>query len=419
MRSLDALLADHNKGIPPLREFILPGGTRAAALAHLARTVCRRAERSVVALGRAEPVGERARQYLNRLSDLLFVLGRALNRAGKRGDVLWRHERKEKDLTMRTLLLALLLRPARRGRASARDAVQPRQPECRGRSRNTERPARRRRWWRRPKAPIRRSSPTASTARCSARSRPPLRSSRVKARSGAYQTLPVYEKSRVARWRVRQELRLESADFAAATELIGKLQASLMVTGMNAVGVGRGAAQGRECAASPRRWRRSRNARALVRDAMKAKGLPCARPAGIAREQQPAAPDARDGGALAAGSRAARRGAGKHAHPYHGVRNHPVAVNAGAVNPGAGLESSPMPAHAPPHPRPRLRRVRHGRRLARLDPARMPRARPQRRRSRRRLGRLRRRLARRLPAGDGARALGRAAVDEHRRSCTG
>jgi predicted secreted protein len=55
----------------------------------------------------------------------------------------------------------------------------------------------------------------------------------VKARSGAYQTIPVYEKGRVARWRVRQELRLESADFAAATELIGKLQASLMVTGMN------------------------------------------------------------------------------------------------------------------------------------------------------------------------------------------
>jgi cob(I)alamin adenosyltransferase len=93
---LDALLAAHNRGIPPLKEFILPGGTRAAALAHMSRTVCRRAERSVIALGRAEPVGERARQYLNRLSDLLFVLGRALNRAGKRGDVLWRHERKKR-----------------------------------------------------------------------------------------------------------------------------------------------------------------------------------------------------------------------------------------------------------------------------------------------------------------------------------
>jgi cob(I)alamin adenosyltransferase len=93
---LDGLLATYNRDLAPLKEFILPGGTRAAALAHLSRTVCRRAERSVVALGHAEPVGERARQYLNRLSDLLFVLGRALNRAGRRGDVLWRHERKKK-----------------------------------------------------------------------------------------------------------------------------------------------------------------------------------------------------------------------------------------------------------------------------------------------------------------------------------
>ena len=93
---LDALLESYNKRLPPLKEFILPGGTRAAALAHLSRTICRRAERSLVALGRAEPVGERARQYLNRLSDLLFVLGRTLNRAGGRGDVLWRHERGKK-----------------------------------------------------------------------------------------------------------------------------------------------------------------------------------------------------------------------------------------------------------------------------------------------------------------------------------
>ena len=85
-----------NKRLTPLREFILPGGTRAAALAHLSRTTCRRAERSLIALGRTEPVGEHARQYLNRLSDLLFVLGRALNRAARRGDVLWRHERKKR-----------------------------------------------------------------------------------------------------------------------------------------------------------------------------------------------------------------------------------------------------------------------------------------------------------------------------------
>ena len=91
---LEALLDAYNKNLPALKEFILPGGTRAAAAAHLARAVCRRAERSLVALGRSEAVGERARQYLNRLSDLLFVLGRALNRAG-RGDVQWRHERKK------------------------------------------------------------------------------------------------------------------------------------------------------------------------------------------------------------------------------------------------------------------------------------------------------------------------------------
>lgn len=91
---LDDLLAAYNKRLPALKEFILPGGTRAAAAAHLARAVCRRAERSLVALGRAEPVGAHARRYLNRLSDLLFVLGRTLNRAGRRGDVLWRHERK-------------------------------------------------------------------------------------------------------------------------------------------------------------------------------------------------------------------------------------------------------------------------------------------------------------------------------------
>jgi len=93
---LDRLLETYNKRLPALKEFILPGGTRPAAMAHLARTVCRRAERSLVALERAEPAGPYALQYLNRLSDLLFVLGRVLNRAGKRGDVLWRHERKKR-----------------------------------------------------------------------------------------------------------------------------------------------------------------------------------------------------------------------------------------------------------------------------------------------------------------------------------
>jgi cob(I)alamin adenosyltransferase len=86
---LETLLDGFNAELAPLKEFILPGGTRAAALAHFARTVCRRAERSLVALARKEEVGEVARVYLNRLSDLLFVLGRVLNRAGGHGDVLW------------------------------------------------------------------------------------------------------------------------------------------------------------------------------------------------------------------------------------------------------------------------------------------------------------------------------------------
>jgi len=93
---LEKLVEDWNAGLPPLKEFILPGGSRAAAAAHLARTVCRRAERSVVALGRAEKVSDLARQYLNRLSDLLFVTGRLLNRHAGRADVQWRHQRAPK-----------------------------------------------------------------------------------------------------------------------------------------------------------------------------------------------------------------------------------------------------------------------------------------------------------------------------------
>jgi cob(I)alamin adenosyltransferase len=91
---LEKLLDEYNAKLPALKEFILPGGTRAAAAAHLARTVCRRAERKLVALGRKEKVGAPARQYLNRLSDLLFVLGRTVNREAGRGDVLWRREKK-------------------------------------------------------------------------------------------------------------------------------------------------------------------------------------------------------------------------------------------------------------------------------------------------------------------------------------
>lgn len=91
---LEKRLEAWNADLAPLKEFILPGGSRAAAAAHVARTVCRRAERALVALGREEAVGQHARQYLNRLSDLLFVAGRVLNRAAGRGDVQWRHQRK-------------------------------------------------------------------------------------------------------------------------------------------------------------------------------------------------------------------------------------------------------------------------------------------------------------------------------------
>lgn len=86
---IESMVEQHNGELPMLKEFILPGGSRAAALAHLARTVCRRSERAVVELGTHEPVGDHVRQYLNRLSDLLFVFGRTLNRAAGRGDVLW------------------------------------------------------------------------------------------------------------------------------------------------------------------------------------------------------------------------------------------------------------------------------------------------------------------------------------------
>lgn len=94
---LDEALARYNETLPRLAEFILPAGTRSAALAHVARTVARRAERAVVALAAHEAVHAAPRQYLNRLSDLMFVLARVLNRANLDGlggdDVYWRSER--------------------------------------------------------------------------------------------------------------------------------------------------------------------------------------------------------------------------------------------------------------------------------------------------------------------------------------
>ncbi len=93
---LDEALATHNARLPKLEEFILPAGTRAAAQAHVCRTVARRAERSVVALGQSEPIHDTPRRYLNRLSDLLFVLARVLNRMDGGDDVYWKSERMKK-----------------------------------------------------------------------------------------------------------------------------------------------------------------------------------------------------------------------------------------------------------------------------------------------------------------------------------
>jgi cob(I)alamin adenosyltransferase len=95
--ALDTALEKYNATLPRLQEFILPAGTRAAALAHVCRTVARRAERAVVALDLAEALNESPRQYLNRLSDLLFVLSRVLNRMNGGDDVYWKSERLAKQ----------------------------------------------------------------------------------------------------------------------------------------------------------------------------------------------------------------------------------------------------------------------------------------------------------------------------------
>jgi cob(I)alamin adenosyltransferase len=91
---LDALLEKYNADLPPLKDFILPAGSRAASIAHICRTVCRRAERTMVSLGKAEIMNAHPRQYVNRLSDLMFVLSRVLNRFGGGSDVLWEKDRK-------------------------------------------------------------------------------------------------------------------------------------------------------------------------------------------------------------------------------------------------------------------------------------------------------------------------------------
>ncbi len=94
--SLEAYLEKYNENLTPLKDFILPGGTNAAALCHAARGICRRAERKVVSLSNRSETSPLARQYLNRLSDLLFVLSRYLNHCAHAKDVIWQRDRRGK-----------------------------------------------------------------------------------------------------------------------------------------------------------------------------------------------------------------------------------------------------------------------------------------------------------------------------------
>ena len=94
IEALEHQLDHYNADLPVLKEFILPAGGEAAARCHLARTIVRRAERETVALARVEDIRAEAVRYLNRLSDLLFVLSRVLARADGQGEVLWNHERR-------------------------------------------------------------------------------------------------------------------------------------------------------------------------------------------------------------------------------------------------------------------------------------------------------------------------------------
>jgi cob(I)alamin adenosyltransferase len=94
VEALEQALDHHNAPLPPLKDFILPGGGEAAARCHLARTIVRRAERETVTLARHDAVRPEAIRYLNRLSDLLLVLSRVLARTSGHGEVLWKHERR-------------------------------------------------------------------------------------------------------------------------------------------------------------------------------------------------------------------------------------------------------------------------------------------------------------------------------------
>ena len=93
IEELEQLLDQHNSTIPPLQEFVLPGGTTAGAACHMARAICRRAERRVCALAESEQVNPATIRYLNRLSDLLFVLARVINLTSGENEILWRSNR--------------------------------------------------------------------------------------------------------------------------------------------------------------------------------------------------------------------------------------------------------------------------------------------------------------------------------------
>jgi len=93
VEQLEQILDELNADLPPLKEFILPGGTKSAAACHLARAVCRRAERRSYSLGKQASINPASLKYLNRLSDLLFVMARHLNQQAGKPDIFWHHER--------------------------------------------------------------------------------------------------------------------------------------------------------------------------------------------------------------------------------------------------------------------------------------------------------------------------------------
>lgn len=95
IEQIEKSIEELREPLPPLREFVLPGGTRAAAACHLARAICRRAERTLVALGRVEAVSELGIRYMNRLSDLLFIAARSLNAAARAAETLWKPGREK------------------------------------------------------------------------------------------------------------------------------------------------------------------------------------------------------------------------------------------------------------------------------------------------------------------------------------